>query len=182
MRIISGKFKGRRLASFSADHIRPTTDRVKESLFNIIAMDLPDAKVLDLFSGTGNLGIEALSRGAASVTLVESNKKSLSIIRENLKLLEISDQVEVVGRDVFSFLKEFDGDAFDIILIDPPFTKSIGHDVMLALSESQALNARGLVAIETAKKERIETKYGNLIGQTQRNYGDKILSLFRSEI
>ena len=180
MRIISGKYKGRRLTSFAADHIRPTTDRVKESLFNIIAADIPEAKVLDLFSGTGNLAIEALSREAKHVTCVESHKKSLSIIRENLKLLEITDQIEIVCSDVFTYLKDYISEPFDVILIDPPFTKAIGHDVMLALSESTAIKPNTVVAIETAKKERIETKYGNLIGQTQRNYGDKILTIFRS--
>ncbi|MDZ4660869.1 MAG: 16S rRNA (guanine(966)-N(2))-methyltransferase RsmD [Pseudomonadota bacterium] len=180
MRIISGKFKGRRLSSFSASHIRPTTDRVKESLFNIIAADLPEAKVLDLFSGTGNLGIEALSRGAEQVTFVEIHKKSLTIIRENLKLFEITGQVTILGMDVFAFLKDYSGEPFEVILIDPPFTKAIGHDVMLALCESKAIKIDTVVALETAKKERIETKYGNLIGQTQRNYGDKVLSVFRS--
>ncbi len=180
MRIISGKYKGRRLSAFSADHIRPTTDRVKESLFNIIAADIPDARVLDLFSGTGNLGIEALSRGAEHVVFVESHKKSMSIIKENFKLLEIGDEAELVGVDVFAYLKNYADTPFNVILIDPPFTKAIGHDVMQALAESQAIKPDTVVAIETAKKERIETNYGNLIGQTQRNYGDKILSIFRS--
>ena len=84
MRIIGGKYKGLYLTNFKADHIRPTTDRVKESMFNILQAQIEDARVLDLFSGTGNLGIEAISRGARHVTFVEKNKKSIQILKENI--------------------------------------------------------------------------------------------------
>jgi 16S rRNA (guanine966-N2)-methyltransferase len=84
VRIISGKWKGRQLVSFKANHIRPTTDRVKETLFNILQHDIPDSRILDLFGGTGNLSFESLSRGARFVELVESHKISLKIIQENM--------------------------------------------------------------------------------------------------
>ena len=90
MRIISGKYKGRNLVSFKADHIRPTMDRIKETIFNKWMMYVDGAKVLDLFAGTGNLGIEALSRGATHVTFVEKSNKSMNIVKENLELLKIS--------------------------------------------------------------------------------------------
>ena len=102
MRIIAGRFRGHQLVSFNADHIRPTTDRVKESIFNKLQNDVPGGRVLDLFSGTGNLAIESLSRGAESVVAVEMSKKSLAIIRKNLEKLGIKGEIQVVGDDVLS--------------------------------------------------------------------------------
>src|SRR5437870_2154456 len=118
MRIIAGKFKGRKLVSFDEEHIRPTTDRVKESIFNILAPYLDGAKVLDLYSGTGNLSFESLSRGAFSVTAVEVSKRSIQIIYRNQELLKVGDELTVVKGDAVDYLKKYQGEAFDIILID----------------------------------------------------------------
>src|ERR1700730_12083496 len=105
MRIISGKYKGHKLVSFQEGHIRPTTDRVKETLFNKLMGLTGEARVLDLFAGTGNLGIEAISRDAGHVDFVEENRKSLSILRENLNKLRITSGFTVYPLDVFKYLK-----------------------------------------------------------------------------
>lgn len=108
MRIISGKYKGHPLVEFKADHIRPTTDRVKETLFNKLMFELEGTKVLDLFSGTGNLGIEALSRGAREVTFVEKHPKSLEILKKNLAKLKIpAVDYKIINMDVLSYLKKY---------------------------------------------------------------------------
>src|SRR5262249_34248629 len=135
MRIIAGKFKGRRLVHFDARHIRPTTDRIKENLFNILGDRITGSRVLDLFSGTGNLGLEALSRGANHVTFVESHRKSMDIIRRNCSLLELKD-VELVLSDVFHYLTNYVGEPWDIILVDPPFTEKWATRCIEALSKS----------------------------------------------
>lgn len=181
MRIISGRFKGHRLVSFQADHIRPTTDRVKESVFNILQACFDGGSILDLFAGTGNLGIEALSRGAARVESVESHKKSLSILRENLGKLKIQNEIKVHPVDVFQFLKKYQGDAFDIIFIDPPFTQAIAHDVMQALSTSRTFNEQTWVVIESSDHERLDSEYSRLKRLDQRDFGDKKVSFFRQE-
>src|ERR1700753_2948061 len=106
MRIIGGKYKGHHLTSFQASHIRPTNDRGKESLFNIWQADVEDARVLDLFSGTGNLGIEALSRGAREVTFVDKNRKSIEILKKNLEKLRVDEPHKIVMKDALSFLKQ----------------------------------------------------------------------------
>jgi len=179
MRIISGKFKGRHLVNFKADHIRPTMDRVKETLFNKWMGYVEEARVLDLFAGTGNLGLEALSRGASHVTFVEKNSKSMSIIRDNIQSLKISPQEHtLILKDVFSFLKTYSGEPFDLILIDPPFTEKLAHDVMIALAESKCVKDDSLIAIEAIKQERIELNYAELICYDKQDYGDKSLSLF----
>ena len=179
MRIIAGKFKGRHLVSFKANHIRPTMDRVKETLFNKWMNYTEEARVLDLFAGTGNLGLEALSRGARFVTFVEKNGKSIAIIKENIDLLKIpSEEYSIVSKDVVSFLKSYQGDAYDLIFIDPPFTEKMAHDVMEALAQSRVFGQNTLIAIEAIKQERIDLEYGSLSCYDKQDYGDKSLSLF----
>ncbi len=180
MRIISGKYKGRRLVSFNADHIRPTMDRIKETLFNKLVSYVEDAKVLDLFAGTGNLGLEALSRSARHVTFVEMNAKSIDVINRNLDLLDIEDsQCELLKKDVLKFLKSYSGEPFDLVFIDPPFTERMADEVMKALSQSKVFGDHSIIAIESVKQEHIGDLYEELVCFDRQNYGDKSLSLFR---
>jgi len=182
MRIIAGKYRGHQLVAFKADHIRPTTDRVKETLFNKLQFDIGDSKVADLFCGTGNLGIEALSRDARFCTFVEKNPKSLTITRQNLEKLKVpSGSYKIVNMDVISFLKAYTGDAFDIIFADPPFTEKMAHDVMEAASASAAFGPNTQLAIESQAKERMEDRYGSLVRFSKKEYGDKHLSMFCHE-
>ena len=181
MRIISGKFKGRILKNFQADHIRPTTDRVKETLFNILQSYVEDAKVLDLFSGTGNLSFECVSRGAASVESVEKHPKSLKIIQDNMKLLGIGREMRVYNQDVFIFLKRTKSEPFDLIFIDPPFTEAWADRVMTELSQTTLYKPGTIIAIESAKREKIVEKYGSIVTIDTRHFGDKILTLFKAE-
>lgn len=181
MRIISGKYKGHQLASFQAGHIRPTTDRVKESMFNILMNDIEGARVLDLFSGTGSLGLEALSRGAREVTFVEKNKSSIDILRKNLAKLKVTEPYQIIQKDVLSFLKSFKGDPFDIIFADPPFTEEMAHDVMLGASQSQIFQPSTIMLIESGRREKIEDDYETLIRYDVREFGDKFLSFFKKK-
>ena len=182
MRIISGKYRGHQLVAFKADHIRPTTDRVKETLFNKIQMYLPEAQVVDLFCGTGNLGLEALSRGAEFCTFVENNPRSLKITRQNIDKLKISaEQYKIVNMDVIAFLKSYQGPTFDVILADPPFTEKMAHEVMEAAGQSHGVGEQTILAIESEKKERMEEVYGPLVLYSKKEYGDKFLNLFCHE-
>jgi 16S rRNA (guanine966-N2)-methyltransferase len=180
MRIISGKYKGHHLVSFKAGHIRPTTDRVKETLFNKIMFRVEGTRVLDLFCGTGNLGLEALSRGAQHVTFVDAHKQSIAITRENIqKLKVVKDEYVVIQKDVLGYLKTYEGPAFDIILADPPFTEKMAHDVMLVASQSQAFGPHTIMTIESQKKERMDDSYPPLMRFDTKDYGDKVLSFFQ---
>jgi 16S rRNA (guanine966-N2)-methyltransferase len=181
MRIISGKWKGRQLAHFTADHIRPTTDRVKESLFNILQGSWEGARILDLFSGTGNLSFECLSRGASAVVAVEMNPKSIQIIQKNAQILENPGEFVLHKKDVFRFIQSYQGPPFDIILADPPFTEAIAHDVMEAISKSQVFADHTIIAIEAAKRERLETTYSVLREIDRRQFGDKLLAFFQKK-
>lgn len=180
MRVISGIFGGRRLVSFRASHLRPTTDRVKESLFNKLNKLVPGAEVLDLFAGTGNLGIEALSRGAAQVKFVEMNPKSLAILRKNLQLLGVADSkdISLEKEDVLKFLKREKNISYDLIFVDPPFTEKMADRVMTAISQTELLRLGGVLVIESGQHEIIEDSYPPYILLDRRGFGDKKVSFF----
>ena len=179
MRVISGRFKGRRLKSFQAQHIRPTTDRVKETIFNKLMGHWEGARVLDLFSGTGNLAIEACSRGAGHVEAVESHRLSLKIMRENFSSLGLEGEIKTHARDVFQFLKSYQGEAFDIVLVDPPFTESLAHAAMEALSQARVAGLGTLVVIEASGTERLDDSYPGFNRLDTRDFGDKRVAFFQ---
>lgn len=179
MRIIGGKWKGRNLVHFKAEHLRPTTDRVKESLFNILQASWEGARVLDLFSGTGNLSFEALSRGALEVVAVEQNLQSVEIILKNSVALGSPKELSLKKRDVFKYLESYDGEPFDVVLADPPFTQAIAHDVMEALASSRVYGSDSVLVVEAARRERLETLYPPLREIDRRQFGDKLLAFFQ---
>lgn len=178
MRIISGKYKGQRLVGFKGSHIRPTTDRVKESVFNILGPEIFEARVLDLFSGTGNLSIECLSRGAAWVDSVESHPGSLKIIRQNFEKLGIKESSKIYAQDVFSYLKKYQGAPYDVILIDPPFTQKWGDRCMDELSGSKTFSKNTTIILESTTQEFVDSQYGVLEKYDERHFGDKTVFFF----
>lgn len=178
MRVISGKFKGRRLSEFEAAHIRPTTDRVKETLFNKLMGRVEDARVLDLFSGTGNLAIECLSRGARHVDIVENHRKSLDIIRDNLRLLKIGGGYKIFPVDAFSYIKGYHGEGYDLVLADPPFTQAWAHELTTLVAVSPLLADQGLFIVEASSQERMDEAYPGLNRLDRREFGDKDLNFF----
>jgi 16S rRNA (guanine966-N2)-methyltransferase len=178
MRIIAGLFKGHKLVSFDEGHIRPTTDRVKESVFNILTPMIDGAKVLDLFSGTGNLGFEALSRGASTIDMVEKSSKSIVIIRKNMTHLKITEGIKIHQSDAVDFVREYVGVAFDLILIDPPFPLKICEAILKEVSSSQAADSHTRIVIEHSRKEPLPIKVLELTAIDTRSYGDKLVAFY----
>lgn len=151
MRIIAGKHRGRRLKSIKGNNIRPTADRVREAMFNVVAERVPEAQVLDLFSGSGALGMEALSRGAAYATFVEKNHDSINLIRANLELLGEVARSSVLKGDVWRMCEKLgrEGRQFHIIFSDPPY-KVDYHDTLIALIlENNLVAPGGVIVYET---------------------------------
>ena len=149
MRIISGSARGRKLNDVKID-IRPTSDMVKESIFNIIQFDIEGRRVLDLFSGSGQLGIEALSRGARSAVFVDSNPQAVKLIYQNLKSSGFFDLSLVYARDALKCLeKELYNETFDIIFIDPPYDTSLLPETLYAVIGFDKLNTNGIIICET---------------------------------
>jgi len=146
MRVISGSARGRRLKEPVGETIRPTSDKVKEAIFTIIQFDIESRRVLDLFAGTGQLGIEALSRGAASVVFVDSSRDSVKLINDNLRHCKFSDQAAVYTTDALSYL-EYD-EKFDVIFVDAPYETQLASKALLKIIEFDKLNINGIIIFE----------------------------------
>ena len=148
MRVITGSARGRRLKELEGYDTRPTTDRVKEGLFNILQFDIEGRKVLDLFAGTGQLGIEALSRGAASAVFVEQRRDAAALIRENLRLTGLEANARVVSGEAMAFLASC-RERFDIILLDPPYASDLLKNSIDAISQFDILSNHGIMICES---------------------------------
>jgi len=180
LRIIGGQFKGKRLNPFVEDKIRPMTDRVKESLFNIVGNHLKGVNVLDLFSGTGGLTLECLSRGAHYVLSVERYQSAIAIMKKNFLDFDVLDKVHIEKKDVFKFLKQYKGRSFELILVDPPFTEKCGDMVRKDIAKSHVLGPASIVVIETSRFEDIDKMYSTLKQVDQRGFGDKYLTFYKN--
>jgi len=175
MRIISGQFRGRKLKTLEGMNTRPTADRVKESLFNILNSKVYDSKVLDLFAGSGALGLEALSRGAESCVFVDSSKEAINIIKENIKLCKIEEKSKVINKDYLEVLKSTN-EKFDIIFVDPPYSKGI--EIRVLENVKNILSDKGIVIIETDQTDITPEEINGLVKYDSRKYGRTIISFY----
>ena len=156
MKVISGIYKGRNILGYDLDGTRPTMDRVKESLFAMIQDYIKDAVILDLFSGSGNLGIEALSNGAKEAYLVDYNRKAYSTIKTNIDNLGISNS-NVLNMDYKEALTNLSGidKKFDVIFLDPPYKTNFAEESVKIIEENNLLNEDGIIILETDDKEKV---------------------------
>lgn len=163
MRVIAGKFRGKKLNTVKENLIRPTSDRAKESLFNIIQSRLEDSRFLDLFAGSGSISIEAISRGAKSSTLVEKDRASINIIKKNIDSLSIADKsvFKIIKSDVFKFLVNI-SDEYDIIFVDPPYNYKNDKEILDKIYEKNILKDGGLIIFETDKDYVFEKNFFNI--------------------
>ena len=153
MRVIAGSKRRTLLKTIAGDNTRPTTDRIKETLFNILQDDLYACHFLDLFAGSGQMGIEALSRGAGEAVFVENNKEALACIRDNLQKTAFTNQATVMGQDVLSALSTLSVSApFDIVFMDPPYKLEIEEAVLIALAKKNLVRENSLIIIEADLK------------------------------
>jgi 16S rRNA (guanine966-N2)-methyltransferase len=178
MRIISGTSKGRKLVTPRSYSLRPTSDRVKESLFNILRVEMEGKVVLDLFAGTGNLGIEALSRGAKKTIFVEKGRQALRLIQRNLTQFGLEERSEILPKDAnraIGILKQ-KGESFDLILMDPPYEKGLIQKTLMTLNSHQIYHKDSILVIEHNRREPLSTvmEGWNLI--RQRRMGDTLIS------
>lgn len=152
MRVIAGSARRCNLVCPSGDNTRPTTDRIKETLFNILQTEVPEARFLDLFSGSGGIGIEALSRGSKQCVFVENGREAVACIKTNLKNTRLADKAQVMAMDVMQALRRLEhlGQPFDIIFMDPPYRKDFEAKVIPFLLESSLVRKDTLIIVETA--------------------------------
>ena len=174
LRVISGSAKGHKLKCIKGLNTRPTTDRVKESVFNIIISYIYDSSVLDLFSGTGNLAIEALSRGAKSAVLVDNNPLCIKIINQNLEYTKLKSKAKVICEDVNLAVKKLKS-KFDIIFIDAPYNKGYIIPVLNQIYNNDVLSDNGLIVVEREVKDEIADHIDFNIVREQ-NYGGTVVT------
>ena len=177
MRVISGTVRGKRLKEPSDYSIRPTTDMVKEALFNIIQFDIEGRRVLDLFAGTGQLGIECLSRGAASVTFVDRSKESVAIVKQNLKTCGF--EARVVQTDSIGFLSR--ADKYDIILLDPPYATNLLDKALEIINSVDILSEGGIIVCENGREKSMPDMNLPYFKRKEYNYGKVKLTTYGKE-
>lgn len=178
MRVITGIARGRRLETLPGEDVtRPTTESVKEALFSMIQFELEDRKVLDLFAGSGQLGIEALSRGARSCTFVESNRQAIKVVEDNLSHCKLDDNARVVLSDAVSFLMRKDN--FDIAFLDPPYHQGLIEKCLVLLLP--LMSGDGVVVCETAADESLLESINGWSADRVRRYGKTKLTLYRKD-
>ena len=184
MRIISGVSKGRRLLTPRKPSIRPTSDRVKESIFNILGREVQDKVVLDLFAGTGNLGIEALSRGAKRALFVEKGRQAVRLIQRNLLQCSMEGRSEILPKDVhraIGILRQR-GESFDLILMDPPYEKGLIQKTLMKLSSEGIYQEDSILIIEHDRREPLPQVIAKWSLIRQQRIGDTVISFLKPRL
>ena len=188
MRVIGGNLRGRKLSAFKGVSTRPTTDRVREAVFNILAPLLPRERALDLYAGTGAMGIEALSRGVLEAHFVESNAGAAGIIEKNIDSLGLNKRATIYKQDVDGFLstREREKTKYDLIFIDPPYNAGLAEVTLEKAATSKVLAKGAIVVVEAGKREPIseESLKKGFKGLTQidfRKYGDSLIYIFKKD-
>jgi 16S rRNA (guanine(966)-N(2))-methyltransferase RsmD len=180
MRVIAGEAKGISLATPDGMLTRPTADRVKEALFSIIQFDLPGAKVLDLFGGTGQLGIEALSRGAQSAVFVDQREDACKLIRENLRRTKFTEKGSVIRSDYLDYLKRC-RQTFDIVLLDPPYAEVFLENALKMLTEIDILQSGGIIIAERPLGKDLPWDFEGFTRSRDYKYGKTLITLYRKD-
>jgi 16S rRNA (guanine966-N2)-methyltransferase len=176
MRIIAGSLKGRRLRPPDWDGVRPTSDKLRETLFNVLAPRMPAARLLDGYAGTGAVGIEAISRGAQEVTFVERDRRAQALIAKNLADCGIAEGYAIIGSTVLHAIETLrDGPAFDIVFLDPPYASDI-HDVLQTVGA--IVKEDGIVIVEHARRSQPPASAGVLARTREVRSGDSSLSMY----
>jgi 16S rRNA (guanine(966)-N(2))-methyltransferase RsmD len=182
VRIVGGKFRGRALVTPATNAIRPTTDRTRESLFNILAHSFPDkvdgGRVLDLFAGTGALGLEALSRGSRYAVFVEESAEGRGILRQNIEAFGLQGQTKVLRRDACKLGEAGTMEPFDLIFADPPYGRRMGEKALLSALEGSWLNPDALIVLEEEAEASLELDERFVVHE-ERNYGGTIIRLIQ---
>ena len=178
MRVITGKARGVQLKTPDGMLTRPTTDRVKEALFSIIHFEIPGARVLDLFGGTGQLGIEALSRGAKSAVFVDAGEAACKLIRENLKRTKFEQEGKVVRSDYLDYLKRT-REQFDIIFLDPPYAEVFLENALKQITEIDILRSGGIIIAERPLGKELPWEFEGFERSRDYKYGKTLLTVYR---
>ncbi len=178
MRVITGSARGVRLKTPEGLKTRPTADRVKEALFSAIQFEVQGSRFLDLFAGTGQMGIEALSRGAQFAVFVDEWKNACSLVKENLRLTKLSDKARIVNLDYLSYLKTCK-ETFDIVFLDPPYAEIFLENALNKISEIDILSDRGIIICERPAEKQLDLEISGLQRCKDYKYGKTWITIYR---
>lgn len=184
MKILTGLLKGRSITFKASPELRPTADKIRKAIFDMLQGALEEKRVLDLFSGTGALGFEALSAGAASSVFVEKDRRQLKVIRDNAESLGLTDRCEFLSSDALRAIETFSrsADYFDFIFIDPPYDEGLALRALTVLERSACVHQETLLFAETRRREDLPKRIGSLARIKTREYGDTLISVYRKEV
>ena len=180
MRVITGKARGVQLKTPDGMLTRPTTDRVKEALFSIIQFDIPTSRVLDLFGGTGQLGIEALSRGAKSAVFVDHQENACKLIRENLRRTRLEADGKVVRADYLDYLRRC-REQFDIVFLDPPYAEVFLENALKCITEIDILQSGGIIVAERPLGKELPWEFEGFTRSRDYKYGKTLITVYRKD-
>jgi len=182
MKVISGTLKGRNILGYNIDGTRPTMDRVKESLFATIQDYIKDSTILDLFAGSGNLGIEAISSGAKHCYFIDNSKEAINTIKNNIQNLNIKDKSTITLSDWKKALNDFSNKniKFDLIFIDPPYDYNVYEKILDKVNTLDILNDNGLIILEHHNL-KIKDKYNSLTLYKEKKYGNKSVNIYKKD-
>ena len=182
MRVLAGALKGRRLVTPRGSTTRPTTDQVRIALMDTLTPRLPGARLLDLFAGAGGVGLEALSRGAASAIFVERDRRALAALRDNVTALGVQDRTRVLGEEVLRALDRLgrEGVRFDVVFLDPPYDEDLVTPTLERLGAGPVVASDGIVIAQHRTKRPPPAESGRLTAFRTRRFGDTTLTFFRA--
>ena len=182
MKVISGTLKGRNILGYNIDGTRPTMDRVKESLFATIQDYLKDSVILDLFAGSGNLGIEAISNGSKYCYFIDNNKDAINTIKKNISTLNIQDKSNIILSDWKKALNDFatKKNKFDIIFVDPPYDYNVYEKILEKVITLDILNDNGLIILEHSNLN-LKDNYNKLVLYKTKKYGNKSVNIYKKD-
>ena len=183
MRIIAGEFRGRKIIQPESGEVRPTKDRIREAVFNVLAPVIPDSTVLDIFAGAGAYGLEGLSRGAKSALFVEKDRGCAGVISENIRILGVEAISEVMSGDASESIAKLGErkDKFDIIFADPPYNKNMIKNILIIINDYDILSPSGLLVVEHHVREVLPESQGGLFICKTKTYGKTSISMYQKK-
>jgi 16S rRNA (guanine966-N2)-methyltransferase len=184
MRISAGEHRGRRLSSPKGSKTRPTSDLLRQAIFNVLGPAIRGVRVLDLFAGTGALGLEALSRGAAAATFVERDRRALSSLHANIREMDFTSRARVLAGDVLAVLSQLNaaGEQFDCVLVDPPYASDLGPRALEVLAPGLILSENAVLVLQAFHKSEFPERVGVLSQFWHRRYGESRVTVYHREI
>lgn len=180
MRVIGGEYRGRRLRTAEGRAVRPTSDRLRETLFNILSPRIADKTFLDVCAGSGAVGIEALSRGAFHTTFIDRSRRACSVIERNLESLSLGDRATIINREAVAALRRLTAEScvFDIVFVDPPYDAGVHGEIMTLLGSGAMVGTAGVVVVEYHARRALESEFGLLRAYREVKQGESALTFY----